>query len=182
MMQVSRGLLLCCSVLLVACGWQLKGTQGNYQKLGAVYIAGEGFNESVVIKSVRADLNNSGVEITRNRSEADVVLWISGEESTLRTASYDVLVRAAENTMIMEVSYELRNGEGELISGPATVYAERLYEFDVQGVVSSAAQLSIIVRELQERLAEQIVGRLASVDPDAPPLPEPAHDDSHLTP
>ena len=74
---------------------------------------------------------------------------------------------------IVEVTYELRTARGELLSGPQRVFAERLYEYDVQGVVSSAAQLQIIMRELQDRLAEQIVNRLASVDPQGPILPEP---------
>ena len=49
------------------------------------------------------------------------------------------------------------------------VYAERVYEYDVQGVTNSAAQLSIVSRELQERLAQQIVRRVAAVESDTDP-------------
>lgn len=153
-------------LLLNACGWHLKGTQANQEQLGAVYVTGDAFN-SVITKTVRSDLRNSRVEVPIQRGDADYILWIGAEQSTLRTASYDVLVRAAENTLMMQATYDLRNAEGESLTGLITVYAERVYEYDVQGVTSSAAQLSIIMRELQERLAEQIVRRVAAIDPNA---------------
>jgi outer membrane lipopolysaccharide assembly protein LptE/RlpB len=67
---------------------------------------------------------------------------------------------------MMQATYEIRNAEGKSLTGPVIVYAERVFEYDVQGAVSSAAQQSIIARELQERLAQQIVRRVAAVEPD----------------
>lgn len=132
-----------------------------------MFVTGDAFTESPIVKAVRADLRNSGVEIATWRSQAAQLIFVGAEKSSLRTASYDALVRAAENTMIMEVTYEVRDARGNVLAGPSRVYAERLYEYDVQGVTSSAAQLGIINRELQERLGQQIVRRLAAVDPNA---------------
>ena len=169
-------------LVLGACGWQLRGAGSNLDNFGTVYLAGGGLNDNIVVKNVRADLHNRGVNVSRSPVEADLVLWIGEQKSTQRTASYDVLVRAAENIMIMEVTYELRTAKGELLSGPNRVYAERLYEYDVQGVVSSAAQQQIILRELQDRLADQIVNRVASVDPNGPILPEPIDGETLYSP
>jgi len=166
MSTLSRLACIAAILLLHACGWHLKGTQASHEQLGSVYVSGDGFN-SVIIKKVRADLRNSRVEVPEQRGDADHILWIGAEQSILRTASYDALVRAAENTLIMQATYEVRNAEGESLTGPMVVYAERVYEYDVQGVTSSAAQLTIITRELQERLAEQIVRRMAAIDPNA---------------
>lgn len=181
-MTILRTAVIVGSLLLGACGWQLRGTESNLDHFGTIYLAGGGFNDNIVVKNVRADLHNRGVNVTRLPSEADLILWIGEQKSVQRTASYDVLVRAAENILIMEISYELRTAKGELISGPNRVYAERLYEYDVQGVVSSAAQQQIIVRELQDRLADQIVNRLAAVDPEGPVLPEPVDGETLYSP
>lgn len=181
-MRPLRLAMLFTSLALGACGWQLRGTTSNLDNFGAVYLAGGGFNDNFVVKNVRADLHNRGVNVTRSPFEADLVLWIGEQKSTQRTASYDVLVRAAENIMIMEVTYELRTAKGELLSGPNRVYAERLYEYDVQGVVSSAAQQQIITRELQDRLADQIVNRISVVDPHGPILPEPVDGETLYSP
>jgi LPS-assembly lipoprotein len=164
-------------LLLSACGWHLKGTQSSNHQLGSIYVTGDVFN-SLVTKTVRADLRNSGIEVPDKRSDADYVLWIGAEQSNLRAASYDVLVRAVENTLMMQASYNISNAQGESLTGPMTVYAERVYEYDVQGVTSSAAQLSIISRELQERLAQQIVRRVAAVESDTDPE-EPVDSGSH---
>ena len=166
MSALGRLACIACMLLLSACGWHLKGTQANHEQLGSIYVAGDAFN-SAITKTVRADLRNSRVEVPDRRGDADYILWIGAEQTNLRTASYDVLVRAAENTLMMQASYDVRNAKGESLTGLVTVYAERLYEYDVQGVTSSAAQLNIIVSELQERLAEQIVRRVAAIDPSA---------------
>jgi LPS-assembly lipoprotein len=156
---------------LSACGWQLKGSNPGIAQLGSVHLSGDQPN-GVVNRAVRTKLRTSGVEIAAYPQAAQHRIWIGAEDSTLRTASYDALVRAAENTLLMQADYVLRDGNGKLIAGPNTVYAERVYEYDVQGVTSSAAQLSIIMQELQERLAEQIVRQIMAVVND--PVPEPA--------
>lgn len=182
-MTLSRTLVLfLCCLLVSSCGWQLRGTNSNLEEFGTLYLASFGLQDNFVVKEVRADLHNRGVNVTNTRAEADLQLWIGEQKSVQRTASYDVLVRAAENIMIMEVTFELRNAKSELLNGPTRVFAERLYEYDVQGVVSSAAQLQIIVRELQDQLAAQIVTRLAAVDPNGPILPEPVDGETIFKP
>lgn len=174
-MRIRTCLVLVLSLLLSSCGWQLKGGHENLKNIGKVYIGNDGWGQSDITKTVRAELRAGGLEVSKWRGDADYVLFISNERSTLHTASYDVLVRAAENTMIMEIDYQLQNAEGEVISGPDTIYAERVYEYDVQGATSSAAQLTIIVRELRERLGQQIVRRFAAYDPAAETTPETAN-------
>ncbi len=155
-------------LMLSACGWQLKGSNPGVAQLGSVYLGGDQPN-GVVNRAVRTELRSGGVEIANYPKAAQHRIWIGAEDSTLRTASYDALVRTAENILLMKTDYELRDGNGKLIAGPNTVYAERSYEYDVQGVTSSAAQLSIIMKELQERLAEQIVRQIMAVVNNAEP-------------
>ena len=57
-------------VLLNACGWHLKGTQANHEQLGSIYVTGDAFN-SVITKTVRADLRNSRVEVPQKRGDAE---------------------------------------------------------------------------------------------------------------
>ena len=148
--------------LLAACGWQLKGTNSGLAQLGTVHLSGDQPN-GAVNRAVRNELRTSGVKMVSTPMAAEHRLWIGAEESRLRTASYDALVRAAENTLLLRADYELLDASGKVIAGPTTVYAERVYEYDVQGVTSSAAQLSIITQELQDRLAQQIVRQVMAV-------------------
>jgi LPS-assembly lipoprotein len=166
------GIIVLAMLLLGACGWQLKGEHPGSQRLGVVLLTGDAINGPVT-RAVRTELSNSGVTMAATPGAANYVLWIGAEQSNLRTASYDALVRAAENTLLLQTDYILRNAAGEAVSGPNTVYAERVYEYDVQGVTSSAAQLSIIMRELQEQLAQQIVRRVQAFDPAAANTTEP---------
>jgi LPS-assembly lipoprotein len=148
--------------LLAACGWQLKGANPGIAELGTVHLSGDQPN-GAVNRAVRNELRISGVKMVSTPMAAQHRLWIGAEESRLRTASYDALVRAAENTLLMRTDYQLLDTNGKVIAGPTTVYAERVYEYDVQGVTSSAAQLSVVTQELQDRLAQQIVRQVMAV-------------------
>ena len=147
---------------LVACGWQLRGANPGIAELGAVHLSGDQPN-GAVNRAIRNELRTSGVKMVSTPMAAQHRLWIGAEESRLRTASYDALVRTAENTLLLQADYELMDASGRVMAGPTTVYAERVYEYDVQGVTSSAAQLSIITQELQDRLAQQIVRQVMAV-------------------
>jgi LPS-assembly lipoprotein len=158
--------LLCCAALLQlsACGFQLRGAFQSTDELGKIYIDG-GFKNDPVGKSLRHDITAAGGELTDFKGDADYVVWIGNLETEVRAASYDVLVRAVENEIIMRVVFEVRSDEGQRIYGPELIYAERVFEYDVQGVTSSAAQLSIIERELKENMGRQIAQRLAALEP-----------------
>ena len=151
--------------LLGACGWHLQGKEATGIRLGKIFITGDAVN-GVIFRKVQTEILNSGVEVVASRGEANHILWIGREREDSRSASYDFLLRTAENVIIMETQFEVRSSAGELIFGPSAVFAERVYEYDVQGVTSSAAQRDIITKELREELAVQIVRRMSSVNPD----------------
>lgn len=151
-------------VALSACGWRLQGTDTIALKLGKVYIEGDTYG--IIGNKVRTDIINNGTTVTEDKGEADHILWLGNHESETRTASYDYLVRTAENEIIMETIFEVRTPEGQLIYGPARVFAERVYKYDVQRVTESAAQYDLIVKELQQNIAQQIVRRMSAIDPD----------------
>lgn len=161
-----NAMLLGFLLLVSGCGWQLKGSFDNTDKLGSVYVGGDAVN-GVINKTVRTDIRTTGGEVSELRANADYIVWIGEERTRIRPASYDALVRTVENEIIIHATFEVRSAAGELIHGPERVFAERVYEYDVQGVTSSAAQLTIIERELRERLGHQIVRRLAAIDPNA---------------
>lgn len=162
--SLRSALLLGGMLLISACGWHLKGDFDNTDQLGTVYIGGDIIN-GVLNRTVRAEIRAKGSDISDLQADADYVVWIGALETRVRPASYDALVRTVENEIIMYATFEVRSAEGQLILGPERVFAERVYEYDVQGVTSSAAQFTIIERELQERLGHQIARRLAAIDP-----------------
>lgn len=159
--------LLGCLVLLASggCGWQMRGAFQNTDQLGSIYVDGP-FKNDAVGKSLRHDVAAAGGGLADYKLDADHVIWIGNLERWVRTASYDVLVRAIEKELIMRVVFEVRTSEGLRVYGPEQIYAERVYEYDVQGVTNSAAQQTVIERELKEQIGRQIAQRLTSLEPD----------------
>ncbi len=80
MSALGRLACIACMLLLSACGWHLKGTQANHEQLGSIYVTGDAIN-SVITKTVRADLRNSRVEVPDRRGDANYILWIGAEQT-----------------------------------------------------------------------------------------------------
>lgn len=156
-------LIIFSALLLSACGWHLQGRESVATELGSVYIEGVEIN-GVIARTVRTSFLNGGTQVVNNRDEAEFILWIGREKWDIRTASYDFLVRTAEREIIIEAPFEVRTTGGQLIYGPTIVFAERVYEYDVQALTSSAAQQDLIIDELKQNMAHQIVRRVGAID------------------
>lgn len=160
MSTVVRLLLL--TALLSGCGWGLRGTHETPgANLGQIYLTGD----TQILHEVRQAMRNSDAVVTNKRSDADYIIWVGDEERERRSASYDVLVRTSEYELIMRADYKVSSGDGFVVAGPGRVFAERVYQFEVDAVTSSAAQEATIEIELRQRLAQQIVRRIAALDP-----------------
>ena len=158
-------LVLCCvtAFLLSACGWQPRGAFVTTDQLGKIYI--DGMRNDPVGKTLKRDIIIAGGEITLSRVDADHIVWIGNSQTENRDASYDVLIRTVEKEIVIRVVTEVRSRADQLIYGPEVIYAERVYEYDVQGVTSTAAQVEVITKELKEDIGHQIAQRLSSLTP-----------------
>ena len=92
------------TVLLSACGFQLRGTGDTELSLRELSLsARDSYGETV--KQVRTMLESNHVNVNPG---ATYTLYLAGEQQTQRTASYTAGARSAEIELTTKLPYEIR--------------------------------------------------------------------------
>lgn len=149
------------AVVLLAsgCGFHLR--TWDLDGLARVYLAADA-SVSLSRDLTRA-LEGSGVIVVRDRADAEVVVRLSGERQLRRGASVTGGARVAEYEMGLVVSFGAEDGEGEVLVPTRTMRAERTYRLDIDNLIGSREEETLIVRELRADLVQRVVRSLGRV-------------------
>ncbi|MFL2840466.1 MAG: LPS assembly lipoprotein LptE [Pseudohongiellaceae bacterium] len=148
-------------LLLSACGFTLRGidTQvlsANLQQIELIH--SNSSNELGQI--LRRSLSASGVEIIENSSAYKLIL---GDEQRLeRIVSFNRNVRSGEYRLTLISSFQLQNN-GETILASEIISLDQIYEADPSNASAKTNEAELVITELRQALAEQILRRLQSV-------------------
>lgn len=161
---------LLCALLLSACGWHLRGTQGEALALGDVYLTAQDLHGDLAAE-LRRQLGARGATLVSSPSEADYLLTIMDEDFDRRTAGVGADALASAYELIWIAHFALTDRSGQTLLAPATQSSvTRLYD---QAPGASASQEERLLRsEMARDLARQILGRVqaaASTEPDTSP-------------
>jgi LPS-assembly lipoprotein len=158
---MKRNLLLVgLTVLLSACGFQLRGTGDVQFALKELDVsARNAYGESV--KQVREVLQSNGVRVYPG---APYHLVLSNESENLRTASYTSSARSAEYALTMTLDYEIRGAQNLLLTSNQ-LEAQNFYAQDGNNLIGSDQEAAQLRQEMRRDLVQQLVQRLRQVTP-----------------
>nr|WP_090445246.1 LPS assembly lipoprotein LptE [Pseudomonas benzenivorans] len=159
--MMKRNLLLVgLTVLLSACGFQLRGTGDVQFALKELDVsARNAYGESV--KQVREVLQSNGVRVYPG---APYHLVLSNESENLRTASYTSSARSAEYALTMTLAYEIRGAQNLLLTSNQ-LEAQNFYTQDGNNLIGSDQEAAQLRQEMRRDLVQQLVQRLQQVTP-----------------
>lgn len=149
-------LAMAAGLLVAACGFQLR----TWDLAGLERVQVVGAEAPLLRRELTRALTQSGVVLADARSDADVVLRLSDERESRRTASVSGGGRVAEYEMSLAVSFGARDAEGDELVPTRTLRAERTYRLDLDNLIGSREEETLIVRELRADLVQRIVRSL----------------------
>lgn len=149
-------LVMTAGLLVAACGFQLR----TWDLAGLERVQVVGADAQVLRRELTRALTQSGVVLTETRGDADVVVQLSDERESRRTASVGGGARAAEYEMSLAVSFGAQDAEGEELVPTRTLRAERTYRLDLDNLIGSREEETLIVRELRADLVQRMVRSL----------------------
>ncbi|MYE82206.1 MAG: hypothetical protein F4X36_10280 [Gammaproteobacteria bacterium] len=149
-------LAMAAGLLLAACGFQLR----TWDLAGLERVQIVGADAPVLRRELTRALTQSGVVLADARGDADVVVQLSGERESRRTASVSGGARVAEYEMSLAVSFGAQDAQGEELFPTRTLRAERTYRLDLDNLIGSREEETLIVRELRADLVQRIVRSL----------------------
>ncbi|MEH6575886.1 MAG: LPS assembly lipoprotein LptE [Amphritea sp.] len=167
-------ILACFSMLLTACGFQLRGLVEIPQALQQLAITTPEKKRSEIAKPLKRHLQANGVEIVPSTA-ANYQLEILEESHTRRAATLSASADIDEYELTSKVVFLVRNRAGDIIINDQPVSVERTYDYDADNQTASNSQEALLRNEMYQQLASQIVRFYTAINPDqeiAPPANE----------
>ena len=157
--------LLALACMLSACGFQLRGADGQYRMpFRSIYLA---FNDTSAL----------GTELRRNLRAGDTVLVVT--DPAKAEALFDVMSetrgksilslnsqgRVREYLLTYTLVFRVRDAKGAQLLGPTEINLKRPITFNETQVLAKESEEVLLYRDMQTDLVQQIMRRLAAVKP-----------------
>jgi LPS-assembly lipoprotein len=157
------GAMLLLAVALSACGFQLRGSGGQYQMpFNSIYL---GF----------ADTSPLGIELRRNLRGGDGVIVV--DDAAKGEARFDVLSetrgksilslnsqgRVREYLLTYTLVFRVRDAKDAELLGPTEITLKRSIAFNESQVLAKESEEALLYRDMQTDLVQQILRRLAAI-------------------
>ena len=160
-LKVSLSLFLLC---LTACGWQLRGSNGDAIMIKRLYVSTD-TPESAFTQVLNRHLQSSNIELVTSAAQAQYSLSITREKSIQRTATVSASARISERLLNEQVWYLLLNSDGTIALEQTVASVERIFEYNEDNVLATDDEAHMLRAEMHNDLARQISNRLRQLLP-----------------
>jgi len=168
--QVFLLLLAACHLLLLSCGFHLRGA-GMFElspALAKMRVMVEGSqlqNEPLLVAMKSALRFQTNIQV-EDSGDAPLLL-LYGERSENQLLSVISTGKAEAYLLKYEVSFRLIDKENKPLSEPQTVRVRRDHAYDRLNILSSEREEQELRREMQRDAVQQILRRLSRINPEA---------------
>ncbi len=153
--------LCCASILLVACGFHLRGRPSIPPQINSIYIESSD-PYGPFTQQLRQTLGALKVAIAQNAQSAPLTLAILHMEQTQHVTSLSTSTQLQTYTITYTVSYELRNRKGQVIVPSREVSASRDFSISPNQALGSNQEQALLIQDMYNSDVNQILSQLAS--------------------
>lgn len=152
---------------LTACGFQLRGSSGQYNMpFQSIYLA---FPETSPLgtelkRNLRA---GDSVRIESDASKAQALFDVLGETRGKSILSLNSLGRVREYSLSYTLVFRVRDASNRELLAPTEITLRRNIAFDESQVLAKESEEALLYRDMQSDLVQQILRRLAAIKPAA---------------
>jgi len=159
--QYLAGLAL--SLLVAGCGFQLRGAPPVSSALQPLAVDCTGDIPEQLCGSVKDQLELGDIDL-QPAENANYVLKISNFQRERRASAITVRAAAAEYTLRQTVDIEVLTADRIPLIAPTGLNTSETYRYDESNVLAKQREEEALQEQLYDRLAQQIIFRLAPLD------------------
>jgi LPS-assembly lipoprotein len=164
---VASLLFVTCCVLLVSCGFQLRGassvTLPPELQLMRVTMGGAGF-PPLLVEMRNALLALGNVRLTEDVSAGVPVLQLHAESNQSQVLAIDSNGRISAYLLNYRVDFSLAGADGKPLLDRQPVKMQREFSFDRLNVIATEKQSEFLQNEMRRDATQQILRRLARLN------------------
>ena len=154
-------------LVLGSCGFSLRGSDVLSTNFSELQFYSEQPN-SELARLLRRSLDGAEVNVILvdiDAADSNIaLLGIANEQLTNRPVTINPRARAAQIELRLSVDMALMLNEQSLLE-PETLFVERTYFQDVENISGNQEEAEIISAEMRRELINQMMRRLAAIDP-----------------
>ena len=149
------------SVLISACGFQLRGVA----KLPFETMYVEASDTSPIGNDLRRTLKSSNVRLTNSAAEAQAVVQLLGETREKIILSLSGGGRVREYQLRMRVSFRVYGPSDKELLAPTEIVLLRDFSYDDTQILAKESEEALLFRDIQNDAVQQIMRRVSAVNP-----------------
>lgn len=158
MKHIQIVILLVTTLLVSACGFQLRGQLDLPDSMQYVYIEGDA--SVVFTRHLRQALESAGAHLVDNIDAATAVLAIQHEQQQRNVISISETARVREYESFYSLGFSLRDASGKLILEPQVLELRRDYSFQESEVLAKEREQARLVRDMQSEAVQVILRKI----------------------
>ncbi len=150
---------------LSACGFQLRGSSGQYtMPFTSIFLAFE--DTSPLGTELRRNLRvGDGVKVVTDPARADARFEVISENRAKTILSLNAQGRVREYLLTYTLHFRVLGANGRDILGPTEITLKRALSFSETEVLAKESEETMLYRDMQTDLVQQIMRRLAAAKP-----------------
>jgi LPS-assembly lipoprotein len=159
------GAMLLLAVALSACGFQLRGANGQYHMpFQSIYL---GFaDNSALGTELRRNLRGGdAVVVVDDQAKADALFDVVSETRGKSILSLNSQGRVREYLLSYTLVFRVRDNKNAELLKPTTISLKRTLSFNESQVLAKESEEALLYRDMQSDLVQQILRRLAAIKP-----------------
>lgn len=159
MLQIWRGFLLLVLLSLTGCGFHLRGEAPLPPLMQSILVEGGG-SARVLLREFEYQLLRQGGQLSRHRSEATIVLRLSGYQQKSRVVALDSNGYAREKELSVSLSYTVLSPQLDVLLSTRQISLHADVLVDKDSVIASDRAAQETYQALQQRLAISLLNTL----------------------
>jgi LPS-assembly lipoprotein len=160
--RLAAGLLA--TLAVAGCGFQLRGEQKLPFETIFVNTPPNSALGATLSRQIRAGTHTQTVPLA---SQASAVLEILGESRDKEILTLNAQGRAVEYKLTYRLRFRLHDGKGREYIAPTEMRAQRDISINDSQVLAKESEESLLYRDMQTDLVQQLLRRIAAVRPNA---------------
>ncbi len=154
-------------LVLAGCGFHLRGAGDNYNFPFKSLYLGFAENSSLGIELSRNLRATGGVAIARDVKSADAIIEVLSETRDKVILSLNFQGRVREYSLTYSLRFLVKDQQGNQLLGPTEITLKRSISFNESQVLAKEAEESLLYKDMQTDLVQQLIRRLAAIKPAA---------------
>lgn len=162
-MKRRTALALTTALMLSACGFQLRGSNGQASlPFRTIYI---GIPESSPLGiELRRHIRASGdTAVVSDPKQAEAIIEVLQESREKATLSLNTQGRVREYSLYYKLRFRIKDGKDKELLAPTEITLKRDISFNESQVIAKEKEEEMLYRDMQSDLVQQILRRLAAL-------------------